>query len=112
MNKCVRIITILVIVITLCMTMVSCGNRDISKDLWQNAKYSENTTLGDGKKTVIAEVVTPQKSVTFEIKTDKASMLTLVAAMAVEKAIARICLTDTFDCEDIDIGRIQIMEKE
>lgn len=43
-----------------------------------------------------------------EIETEKASMLTLVAAMAVEKAIARICLTDTSDCEDIDIGRLMI----
>ena len=41
-----------------------------AKDLWQNATYTENTSFGDGSKTVQIEIKFESNSVTFTVKTD------------------------------------------
>ena len=38
--------------------------------LWQSATYKEDTTLGDGAKTLTVKVVAEGKTVTFTVKTD------------------------------------------
>ena len=42
--------------------------------LWANAAYLEDTTFGEGTKTVQVKVVVDGKSVTFTIKTDAANL--------------------------------------
>lgn len=42
--------------------------------LWQDAKYLEDTTFGEGSKTVTVEVSAETRSVTFTIKTDKTTV--------------------------------------
>ena len=42
--------------------------------LWANATYLEDTTFGEGAKTVTVKVVVEDKSVTFTLKTDAANL--------------------------------------
>ena len=42
--------------------------------LWSDADYVEDTTFGNGSKTVQVEVKVGEESVTFTIKTDKATL--------------------------------------
>ena len=63
---------ILCIVITaLCFFVSSCGQSKDVTDIWADATYTENTEFGSGSKTVMAEVVADEKSVTFTLHTDK-----------------------------------------
>ncbi len=39
--------------------------------VWENAVYTENTTLGAGKNTLTVAVMAEEKSIDFTIKTDK-----------------------------------------
>ena len=45
-----------------------------SSDLWSSATYTENKEFGEGEKTVVCEVKVEEKTVTFTIKTDKATV--------------------------------------
>ena len=56
----------LVLAIALCFA--GCGAK---KDPWKDATYLEDTTLGEGAKTVTVEVKAEEKTVTFTVKTDK-----------------------------------------
>lgn len=38
--------------------------------LWKDARYTEDTTLGEGKKEICVEVTADDKTVTFTLKTD------------------------------------------
>ncbi len=70
MKKFLSLTVILIILSALCLT--SCTS-EVTKEssLWDNAVYKEDTTLGNGSKTVQVEVKAEDKSVTFTIKTDK-----------------------------------------
>ena len=63
--------TLLVVLLPLCC-LVACNGED--KDLWADAKYTENVTLGEGAKTVTVDVIADDRTVTFTIKTDKATV--------------------------------------
>lgn len=49
-------------------SLLSCG---AERDLWKDATYQENTTLGSGSKTITVEVKVDDHLVTFTVKTDK-----------------------------------------
>ena len=74
MRKYIRLVFLVFVVIAFCFCLSSCKDKNDKTDIWQNAKYTQDTMLGNGKKTIFAEVVTPQKSITFEIKTDKETL--------------------------------------
>lgn len=59
---------ILTIVFILCLG--SCGATEAT-DIWKDATYLEDTTLGEGAKTLTVEVKAEEKTVTFTVKTDK-----------------------------------------
>ena len=46
------------------------GGAIAPEGLWANATYLEDTTFGEGAKTVTVKVIAEDKSVTFTIKTD------------------------------------------
>ena len=46
------------------------GGAIAPEGLWANATYLEDTTFGEGAKTVTVKVIVEDKSVTFTIKTD------------------------------------------
>ena len=61
-----------VLLLALCLTLAACGAYTDSDVLWEDAHYTEDTTLGEGAKTVVVTVTAGEKSVVFTIKTDEA----------------------------------------
>ena len=61
----------LALIISVLMFFTSCVNNSKVSDLWQDATYNEDTSFGNGKKTLYVEVKTPDKSINFTILTDK-----------------------------------------
>ena len=57
----------LAVLMIFCIT--ACGEKK-SDDLWASATYTENTTLGEGAKTITVEVTANEKTVVFTVKTD------------------------------------------
>ncbi len=75
MKKTIRLIALL-LVLTAALTacgikgFVEGGGRRAPEGLWQNAVYTQDTTLGEGAKTVTLTMEMEEKSVTFTVKTD------------------------------------------
>ncbi len=60
-----------VALVVLCLlSLVACGKPAENASLWETAVYTEDTTLGEGNKTVVVEVTAQDKTVTFTVKTD------------------------------------------
>lgn len=55
-----------------CLTSCKKSEKKANGDsLWENATYTEDTTLGKGDKKITVEVKAGEKTVTFTLKTDK-----------------------------------------
>ena len=64
--------TVAVVLSALCLfSFVACTNTADETGLWASAMYTEDTTLGDGVRTVVVDVTAEDKTVTFTVKTDK-----------------------------------------
>ena len=63
--------TAVIMFLALCIFCAGCAKTAPSADLWADAMYTENTELGNGEKTISVEVVTPEKTVVFTLRTDK-----------------------------------------
>ena len=63
--------TAVILFLALCIFCAGCAKTAPSADLWADAMYTENTELGNGEKTISVEVVTPEKTVVFTLRTDK-----------------------------------------
>ena len=72
MKNLKKIITSL-LVFTMFFTFVAC-EKDTAASLWDNAMYTTDTSLGEGTKTLTVLVKCEEKTVTFTIKTDKATV--------------------------------------
>jgi len=57
--------------IVLCFSLSACNGNEPETDIWADAIYAEDTELGQGKKTVLVEVIAEDKTVTFTIHSDK-----------------------------------------
>ncbi len=71
MKKIISISVSLVIIFTCIFTLSACSNEANKTGLWENAVYLEDTTLGEGEKTVTLQVCAEEQTVTFTVKTDK-----------------------------------------
>lgn len=58
----------LVFALLMLFSLAACGKKG---SLWENAKYTQDKTFGNGKTVVEVEVKAEDKSVTFTVKTDK-----------------------------------------
>lgn len=67
-----RIISLLLI-LCLALSLCACGKAK-TPDLWADALYTQDTELGEGAKTVTVQVKTDEKSVTFTVHTDCATL--------------------------------------
>ncbi len=63
----------LLLIFTLVLSIISCEKNEPT-DLWQNAIYTEDTTVGTGNKTITVEITTEEKSITITLKTDKENL--------------------------------------
>lgn len=67
-----RILSLLLI---LCLVLTLCAcSKTKAPDLWENALYTEDTELGQGAKTVTVQVQAEDKTVSFTIHTDSATL--------------------------------------
>ena len=73
MKKTVKTVVFVLFALLLIASFASC-NREKSNDLWASATYTQNTELGNGSKTLTVEVKVLDKTVTFTIHTDKATV--------------------------------------
>lgn len=102
MNKFLKKIIVISVVTMLVLSVTSCQSQPLKtqtpeypqtgnptpaltvSDLWSNAKYTENTEIGKGSKTITVEVIAEAKSVIFTLKTDAT---TLGEALIEEKIV-------------------------
>ncbi len=71
MKKTSVIIISLLVVIAVGLFFLPEEKSPDNTEVWENAVYMENTTLGTGKNTLTLTVKAEEKSVDFTIKTDK-----------------------------------------
>ena len=64
-----KVISVILVIVCL-ISLVACGKPADTAGLWANAKYTKDTELGTGAKTLVVEVTIEEKTVTFTIKTD------------------------------------------
>lgn len=69
MKRTTAVVLSCVLLLALLVSFASC-TEDKPKDLWADALYTEDTTLGEGAKTVTVEVEASERTVVFTIKTD------------------------------------------
>ena len=74
MKNTTKIIVAAALVLTMLFCIVSCGEKKPAEGLWATALYTENTTLGEGAKTITVEVTAEEKTVVFTVKTDAATV--------------------------------------
>lgn len=70
MKNTTKIIVAAALVLTMLFCIVSCGEKKPAEGLWAAALYTEDTTLGEGAKTITVEVTAEEKTVVFTVKTD------------------------------------------
>lgn len=74
MKKNTTVLISFFVIIVLSMCISSCNQAGSVTDVWSEAEYTEGVEFGNGKKTVLVEVVAEDKSVTFTIHSDKKTL--------------------------------------
>lgn len=95
MKKVLSLLSVFVVLLSCLLCLSGCGDdsekkgviSDVTKDyaapsqeggddlgMWEDAKYLENTELGEGAKTLVVEVKADDRQITFTIHTDKATV--------------------------------------
>ncbi len=64
-----KILSIFIVIITF-IALASCQSTESNDDLWADAIYCEDTTLGEGEKTVKVTVSADETQIVFTINTD------------------------------------------
>lgn len=68
----------------LCIALLSaCGSREVLPEVWEDATYTEDTTLGEGAKTVEVYVTAADKSVKLTVKTDAETLGDALIALGI-----------------------------
>ena len=98
MKKLAKVLLALMLALTCLLTLAACGEKETPETtkttaadgsvektgVWATATYLEDTTIGDGAKTLIVEVAAEGQTVTFTVKTDEK---TVGAALLKEQLI-------------------------
>ena len=63
-------VALLSLSLLLLFSLVGCFSMTDTELLWKDAKYTEDTSFGEGAKTVFVTVTAGEKSILFTIKTD------------------------------------------
>ena len=74
MKKQINGMICVLLAMLLSVSMVACGKKTESGNLWDNAVYTEDTELGTGAKTITVSVVTEEKTVLFTLHTDQENL--------------------------------------
>lgn len=71
MKKSFKQLICAVLILVLSFCMISCKSSPKESELWETALYKEDTTFGDGEKTVYVKFRLGEKSIQFTLNTDK-----------------------------------------
>ena len=63
-------VALLSLSLLLLFSLVGCFSMTDTEALWKDAKYTEDTSFGEGAKTVTVTVTAGEKSIVFTLKTD------------------------------------------
>lgn len=75
MKKLFKTCALLLTVALMTLSLAACGGKKVDKEgLWANATYLTDKEFGNGKTTFKVEVEAAGQSVTFTLKTDKATV--------------------------------------
>ena len=74
MKKTVKKLLAALLITALIFSLAACTKSGKATVLWADALYQKDTTLGSGETTVAVEVQAEERSVTFTVKTDKATL--------------------------------------
>lgn len=72
MKKAIKSLS-LVLALLLMLCLAACQTAE-EADPWDDAVYLEDTTLGEGAKTVTVEVTAAEKTVVFTVRTDESTV--------------------------------------
>ncbi len=73
--KQIKLFTVALLLCAVLVSLFSCaGTETDTATLWKDAKYTEDTTLGDGEKKVAVKVSAGERSVTFTLHTDSETL--------------------------------------
>lgn len=65
----------LVLCLLILVSLAACSDKDKgTDDIWDTATYKEDTTLGEGAKTVVVKVEAAGRAVELTVKTDAATL--------------------------------------
>lgn len=69
----------------LCMILLlsACGSREVLPEVWEDATYTEDTTMGEGSKKVDVYVTAADKSVKLTVKTDEEKLGAALLALGI-----------------------------
>ena len=70
MKRTNKMTVLAALVLMLVLGRTACGKKEAS-NLWDNAKWTEDASLGEGSKTVEVEIEMEEKSITLTIASDK-----------------------------------------
>lgn len=70
MKRTNKIVVSLLLCLVMVLGLAACGKKEEAAGVWDNAKYVEDTELGEGSKTLTIVVEAEEKKVTFTIATD------------------------------------------
>lgn len=78
MSKFTKLLSLLLCLTMLCSAVIACGQVEEKEgkgtDLWADAKYTKDTIVGEGEKTVTVKVEAGGKSIELTVKTDAATL--------------------------------------
>lgn len=57
------------LLLSICISLISCNKKEAETELWENAIYTEDTEIGDGVITIKVLVTAGDKTVTFKVNT-------------------------------------------
>ncbi len=76
-------VIIVSVALLLCVALLSACGREVLPEVWEDATYTEDTTLGEGAKTVEVYVTAADKSVKLTVKTDAETLGEALLALGV-----------------------------
>lgn len=94
MKSTIKTTVCLLLTLTLLICTAACAENADKTGLWENALYLTDTTLGEGASTVRVELTAQERTITFTLKTDKA---TLGEALYEQQLINDPSFFDTFN---------------
>lgn len=76
MKKLIKITVVLLMTLSLILSFASCNKQGVENAdaLWESATYTEDTTVGEGSKTLTLTVEAGDKSVVLTVKSDAATV--------------------------------------